>query len=206
MKCKVLLIAVSLIVIGSTAASAGTVANQNVKFALHIEPHTTRSCSKAMPAITSRDDLHRVHDMYEDIDVFFVVFDFDSVTGVQFGLTWPEAWGSAATTYCADFAIGTIVNPGDGMAVTWGDCNLLGSKPSFWPVTWSWILPNSDGEIEIGDNPSTSALTTSSCAFIEAEPDSIFNAGINVDPYEGPPGGSVGIQPTSWGAIKAMFK
>ena len=206
MKTRLLLLAVGLLVVAAAAASAGTGANENVKFALHIESHASRSCSKGMPAIGAREDLYRVHDIYEDIDVFFVIFQYDSITGVQYGLDWPTGWGSAATSHCGEFAVGSIVNPQDGIAVTWGDCNILGSKPAFWAVSWSWMLPDSDGEIKICDNPATSALTASSCLFVEAEPESIFNAGINIDPYEGPPGGSVAVQPTSWGQIKAMFR
>jgi hypothetical protein len=206
MKLRMLLVVIGLLAIAFASAHGGTAANQSIKFALHIEQHATRSCTKGMPSIATRDDLHRVHDTYEDIDVFFVVFGFDSTTGAQYGLVWPEAWGSAATSHCGEFGIGSIVNPGDGLAITWSGCQLGGAVPAFWPVAWSWLLPTSDGEIEICDNPTTSKLTASSCSFVETEPESVFYAGINVDPYEGPPGGRVAIQATSWGQIKAMFR
>lgn len=205
MKLRTLLV-VAILAIAFASAYGGTVANEDLKFALHIEQHATRSCTEGMPSMGTRDDLHRVHDTYEDIDVFFVVFGFDSIAGVQYGLVWPEAWGSATTTYCSDFAIGSIVNPGDGMAMTWVSCQIGGAVPAFWPVSWSYMVPTSEGEIKISDNRTASALTAFSCLFVESEPESVFYAGINVDPYEGPPGGEVAIEPKTWGQVKAMFR
>ena len=90
--------------------------------------------------------------------------------------------------------------------MTWSSCQTLGPRPSVWPVAWHWLLPTSDGHIEMISNPATDALVASACAFQECEPESVFYAGVNVDPYEGPPGGSVAVEPTTWGAIKAMFQ
>jgi hypothetical protein len=206
MKLLMLLVVVVVLAVGFESVCGATVANQTSKFVLHIEQHAARSCAEGMPSIGTRDDLERVHDTCEDIDVFFVIFGFDSLRGVQYGLVWPEGWGSASTTHCADFAVGSIVNPGDGMAMTWSGCQLAGAVPAFWPVAWSWLLPASEGQIQISNNPATDALTVSSCSFEEAEPESVFFAGVNTDPYEGPPGDGVGIEPTSWGQIKAMFR
>ena len=75
-------------------------------------------------------------------------------------------------------------------------------RPQYWPVAWTWLAPTSDGEIGIGSH----YLSTVDCDFQEAEPESIFNAGLNTDPYEGPPAGGVATVASTWGAVKAMFR
>jgi len=182
---------------GSTAPD-----NQNLKVVLHVEAHETRTCSKNMPSISDRADFKRVWDTYTDVDVFFVIFSYDSLTGVEFGLRWPQDWGSAFTYHCADLSIGSISDPGDGMSITWQTCQRSDARPRYWPVAWTWLAPVSDGEVEITQH----LLKTSNCAFQTSEPESIFNAGLNVDPYEGPPGGGVAVQPMTWGGVKAMFR
>lgn len=195
---------------GKTAGRVGdtfTQINDHYKIALHLEAQASRTCAKGMPALSTRGDLVRTWAGYVNLDVFLVVFQYDEITAVQFGLAWPGAWGTAATTHCGDFGIGNIVNSGDGMAVSWSTCQTPtsqgGTRPDFWPVAWSWILPASDAEIALEENPTTGRIGISDCAYVEADPDSVFFAGINVVPYEGP---FVGTEPVTWGGIKAMFR
>jgi hypothetical protein len=200
-------LAAGLLVIGclavvSPASGSTTPDNQNLKVALHVRAHETRTCSKNMPYINGRADLERVWDAYTDVDVFFVVFSYDSLTGVQFGLRWPQDWGSAFTSHCGDLAIGSIRDPGDGLSLTWQTCQTAHDRPRYWPVAWAWLSPASDGEVSVTSH----FLTVADCAFLESEPESIFNAGLNVDPYEGPPNGRVATVPATWGAVKAMFR
>lgn len=192
----------AILILARAASGTPTPDNQYLKVVLHVEAHETRSCSKNMPSITGRADFERMWDTYTDVDIFFVVFSYDSLTGVEFGLKWPQAWGSAFTCHCGDLAIGSIADPGDGMSMTWQTCQTPDARPQYWPVAWTWLSPTSDGEVEITPH----FLSTSDCAFVETEPESIFNAGLNVDPYEGPPGGGVATVPVTWGAVKAMFK
>ena len=202
MKAAMLLALAGVVFLTTAAAASTTPDNQHVKVVLHVEAHDARSCSKNMPAISSREDFVRMWDTYTDVDVFFVVFSYDSLTNVQFGLEWPQEWGSGFTYHCGDLAIGNIENPGDWVSLAWQTCQRNDVRPQHWPVAWTWLAPTSDGEIAIEPQ----YLTTVNCAFEEASPESIFNAGLNVDPYEGPPGGGVATVPTTWGAVKAMFK
>jgi hypothetical protein len=202
MKAAALLALAGVLVLASPAGGSTTRDNQNLKVILHVEAHATRTCSKNMPSISDRDDFVRMWETHTDVDVFFVVFSYDSLTGVQFGLKWPQDWGSAFTYHCGDLAIGSISEPGDGISLTWQTCQRNGARPPYWPVAWTWLAPASDGEVEITPH----FLGTADCAFQRSEPESIFNAGLNVDPYEGPPGGGVAVQPTTWGAVKAMFR
>jgi hypothetical protein len=194
---------------GKTAGRVGDTFTQNAqyKIALHLEAQAVRTCTKGMPVLSTRGDLVHTWAGYANLDVFLVVFQYDEVTAVQFGLAWPGAWGSAATTHCGEFNVGNIVNPGDGMAVSWSICQTPssqgGTRPDFWPVAWSWILPASDAEIALEENPATGKIGITDCAYLEYDPDSVFFAGINTVPYEGP---FVATQPTTWGDIKAMFR
>ncbi len=190
------------VLLARPAPASSSAGNASLKAALHVEPHQTRTCAKNMPSLAGRSDLVRTWDTYSDVDVFFVVFSYDSLTGVEFGLEWPQDWGTGFTCHCGDLAAGGISRPGDAMTLTWETCQSNGSRPACWPIAWTWLSPSSDGEVEI----SPYSLVVTDCAFAEAEPDSIFNAGLNVDPYEGPPGGGVAVEPTTWGALKAMFR
>lgn len=202
MKAVMLIALAGIMIVAQAAAASEAPGNQSLKVVLHVEAHQTRTCSKNMPSISDRADFNRVWDTYTDVDVFFVIFSYDSLTGVEFGLNWPQDWGSAFTYHCADLAIGSISDPGDGMAMTWQTCQRSDERPPYWPVAWTWLAPVSDGEVEITPH----LLKTSDCAFQTSEPESIFNAGLNVDPYEGPPSGGVALQPMTWGGVKAMFK
>jgi hypothetical protein len=86
---------------------------ETLKIALHLAPHATKqNCTN--PVITTRDDLIRQGTAGGSYDVFVILFDYGpGVTGLEYGLNWPAEWGSAATTHCADFAIGDIVDPID---------------------------------------------------------------------------------------------
>ena len=218
MKARAIAMVVVVVVIGlalpcfagrsaGRANNAFVAANEQYKLALHVAAHGTQTCTKGMPTFSTRGDLVRQWATYVDIDVFFIIFQYDEVTGAQYGLNWPAGWGTAATYHCADFAIGTIVNPGEGFAMTWTACQTPtgagGTRPGFWPISWSWIVPDSDGEIQLEENPDTGKIGLSDCGFVELGPDSVFFAGVGVVPYEGP---FVGTEPTTWGGVKAMFR
>jgi hypothetical protein len=202
MKAGMLMVLAGILAFSSAAVGSTTPDNQNLKVVLHVEAHDSRSCSKNVPVINSRADFVRMWDTYTDVDVFFVVFSYDSLTNVQFGLEWPQEWGSAFTYHCGDLAIGGIEYPGDWVSLAWQTCQRNDVRPQHWPVAWTWLAPTSDGEVAIGSQ----YLVTVDCDFQEVDPESIFNAGLNTDPYEGPPGGGVATVPSTWGAVKAMFR
>ena len=202
LKAGMLLALAGVLVLAFGAVGSTGPDNQNLKVVLHVVAHDARSCSENMPAITDRSDLVRMWDTYTDVDVFFVVFSYDSLTIVQFELEWPVEWGSGVTNHCSDLAIGSIENSGDQLSLAWQTCQSSDVRPQYWPVAWTWLMPTSDGEIGIGSH----YLSVVDCGFQEAEPESIFNAGLNTDPYEGPPAGGVATVASTWGAVKAMFR
>jgi hypothetical protein len=162
------------------------------KLAMHLAPHGAYAC-KNLPAISGRDDLvRRVASPGTDLDVFVVVFAYDSLSAVEYGLWWPPEWGSAETNFCSPMTLGSIVNPGDGAILAWTTCQVSSESAPFKPVAWSWLQPSTKGEIEFvnvpGEEPGGfGAIDCRSEEWRGYEVvDSVFYAGVGVNPYEGP--------------------
>jgi hypothetical protein len=185
-----------------------TMAN-GAKLALHIAAHNAKQNCGNMPTFATRDNIVRQVSGTGDYDVFMVVFGFAGFTGggftnVEFGLSWPAEWGSASTTHCADLAIGGIINPYDWLSISWTTCQ---TTPAIRAVCWSWINASTSGQVQIeyrpGDDP---FLGMVDCAFVEIDAESIFFAGVDMNPWEGVPDPINATEPTTWGNIKAMFR
>jgi len=178
-------------------------ANPNVKMALHLIQHTG-SC-KGVTLNTSTDIVSELGTWSTDpstggIDAFLVVFDYDSITGIEYGLSWPGDWGTASTKVCLanPIAIGGITNPGDGISISWAGatCKIPSNKPGgnsapFLLATSTWVMPTGAGDIWIRYNFATGLLGVKNCrdlSFRSCEyPDSIFSAAVvpptcDVDP------------------------
>lgn len=179
------------------------------KIALHAAVHGT-SC-KSLPTFADTLAINRTWSTLggDGVDVFTVLYDYDSLTVFEFGLDWPTEWGTAAFTPCGGpIVVGSIVNPGDGVALSFPSCQISAghagaNRPAIWTHCWTWLIPTSDGEIEIVPMPMDGGLFYVHCADGNhgeylVYPMTIYNAGVNVDPYEGPPpsGGCV-VYPTN---------
>jgi hypothetical protein len=178
-----------------------------LKMMLHIQDHNAKQSCSNLPVFASRDDITRMETGTGDYDVFMVIFDYGAgYTNVEYGLSWPAGWGSAATIQCADLNIGGIVNPYDWISLSWITCQ---TTPAYSPVAWSWINAGTAGQVQIEYRPREAnipaALGTIDCAFAEVPAESIFFAGIDVNPWEGQPD-TLAAEPTTWGGIKAMFR
>jgi uncharacterized repeat protein (TIGR01451 family) len=114
-----------------------------------------------------------------DIDVIPVFFGLNEFLVVEFGLDWPAAWGSMDYTRCAgDIAIGTILVPGDGMAIAWTCCQ----------YTWSvapgigWLSATGSGTVSLVPCPMTGDYGVVDCAPPETRaydyPAAVFGAGV----------------------------
>lgn len=143
---------VSLLV--STSAFGG--ANSGVaKVAVHVVDHSSRSCSKNMPTITSCEDIITTNAGY-NVDFFPVFFDLVEYQGIEYGVTWN---GSSCTfTSCSDLTIGDIVNAGDGVSHAWSECQ---SGPVAIPG-FGWIY--SYGSICIVPHPAAGGPNIGDCA------------------------------------------
>jgi hypothetical protein len=152
--------------------ASATGVNGNVKMALHMASHGAYSC-KNLPVISTFSDIRRNLDSFAgEADVFMVVFDYDSLRVVEYGLTWPAEWGSASTNVCVPNAltVGGITYPGDGVAIGWTypECRIPEGHPGgntrpFWVTSFSWLFPTGAGEIVIKDNPMSGNSGVESC-------------------------------------------
>jgi hypothetical protein len=175
--------------------------NSQVKFALHFAAHGTAGCggkATPLPVLATRENLVRQWNTLGDVDVFFVIFAYDSLFSYEYGLTWPADWGSCSTTVCAgDLVIGDILQPGSGLASGFNMCQEAqrhgGARPNYWPVVMHWFVPSSAGEIQILKNPASDLLGITGCwppeNPVSSPPESVFFGGVQMDPYEGPPPG-----------------
>jgi hypothetical protein len=190
--------------------------NANVKMALHLLPHGTSGCGgKVIPVIPNFAGIIRTQSSHADLDAFMVIFDYDSLSGYEYNLTWPAEWGSASTQACVgDLGVGQLVNPGDpGIAYTLsgGACKISGvNAAAFLPVAYSWFAPTSDGEIAFAANGNTGNLGVLNCPAVgdpvENWTQAVYNAGVNVTPTEFFGDDVPATVPTSWGYIKALFR
>ncbi|MFZ1946834.1 MAG: DUF11 domain-containing protein [bacterium] len=183
----------------------GTPRNSYAKIAVHIRAHG--SGCKALPAFASCRDIVTTYPGCGDIDAIPVFYDLSEFLVVEFGLTWPAAWGSCSFTRCAgDLAIGYVVNPGDGIAISWTTCQQV------WSVVpgIAWLAAGSPGLISPGPDPATGDIGVVNCAPSPGPyydyPVLYARGGVCGLPGDGPCTGPTEVQPTTWGAIKAMFK
>ena len=179
--------------------------NDSHKIAVHIKAHPT-SCTENFPTFTSCSQIVSTYAGCGDVDAIPVFFDLVEYCAVEFGLEWPAEWGTCEFAICkGDLSVGGITNPGDGIAIAWTACQ----------YTWSvapgvaWLLASGPGEIWIRPNPSTGDVGVVNCA---PSPGPYYDYPIAVG--KGGVCGTLGddpchctkLQPTTWGAIKAMFK
>lgn len=196
---KAILTAAILILTLSASLSAGT--NFNTKAWIHLEDHASRTCAKGFPAgIDSCDDI--VYTLAgQDADCFPVFFDLVEYQGFDYSLSWPATY-TCAFTSCSDLAIGTIVNPGDGISHAWYTCQ---AGPIAIPG-WAWIYDT--GEVCIISHPTAGGVIVGDCStFLDTLPSISFGcSGIGGFVSEDGNPCLAAIEPTSWGEIKSMFK
>lgn len=199
------MIRLMLLALAITALIAATVlagSNANHKVAIHVALHESRDCNSGLPDIRSCKDIAYNFDGCADVDVFPIFYDLAGVTGIQLGLRWPTSWGSCAFTPCGfEFIIGGIVNPDDGFAGTWSECQYVSQV-----VTgYGWLGPLSDGAICPVPNLTTGLIGVSDCDFAEDAPAEIYCGGACGRKGDDPCGGGFSEEKT-WGNIKAIFR
>jgi hypothetical protein len=140
--------------------------NGHVKMALHVRQHA-KGCSGV--TLGGFDDIvwslptWSTDPSTGGIDVFLVVFDYDSLSGIEYGLSWPPEWGSASTRSCIPDPVsaGTIIEPGDGMTLLWETgCKIPlgwpgGNTAPFLLAACTWLMPTGPGWIRVTENPAS---------------------------------------------------
>jgi hypothetical protein len=194
---KTLMIIITVVVIASANAFAGQ--NPLAKVAVHVIPHASRSCTKSFPSIATCEDIITTEPS-PDVDAFPVFFDLTEYQGLEYGMTWPGMY-TAVFTSCSDLTIGGIVATGDGVSHAWTVCQYSGVAIPGWAWIYDYgvicVVPspeNEEGEITIGD-----------CTPEPDVPVCVFCAGIG-DSVGDDPCIPISTEPTTWGAIKGMYR
>lgn len=190
---KALLITFCLVCVLSAAVLAGN--NPYAKVIIHVRPHNAKlGCD--MGTVTICSDI-TVTEPGADFDAFPVFFDLNEYNGCEYGITWPDWTYPAAFNNCADFVIGTIVNPGDGASHAWTGCQYGACIPSYL-----WLYADGPGRICPTVFAGTGKIQVLDCAEGLDTP-AIGCAGVFGETGDDPC--NIAIEPTTWGGIKTLF-
>jgi hypothetical protein len=183
--------------------------NIDCKVAVHVMPHADRGCGWNQPVITSCADIVAATEA-NDVDFFPVFYDLTEYHCLEYSVHWPGTY-SCAFTPCDFLHIGDIVWPVGTVPVEdqtdWIMHCFDGCQPGPTAVPgWGWIYEPGPATIRIAPTVGGGWIGVLDCAdeFVD-EPICNFAAGIGGAPGEEPCGPSA-AEPTSWGAIKAMFE
>jgi hypothetical protein len=177
---------------------------EDLKVALHVLPRGVGSCEAGLPEITDCADIISTYEGCDAFDVFPVFFGLTEVSRIEYGLTWPEAWGDCVFTPCAgDNIIGDIILPGDGVIHEWDQCHVAWSivtgYASFDPVT----LP---GTITPTANPQTGLMVATNCSGGWVFSIGLASAGICGLPGDDPCSCGCPSDQATWSSIKLLFQ
>ncbi|MFH1219275.1 MAG: hypothetical protein V1694_02335 [Candidatus Eisenbacteria bacterium] len=166
----------AILIITPAATLAG--GNSGHKIAVHVLPHGGHSC-KSLPTFTECDSIVTTYPDSGDVDVFPVFYGLTEYTAVEFALSWPAEWGTCSYATCTQtLNIGSIANPGDGIASAWTTCQ------TGWSVVpgFGWLYATGPGMVSIVPNPATDDYGTVDCASSPGPyhdpPDSVYSAGV----------------------------
>jgi uncharacterized repeat protein (TIGR01451 family) len=181
------------------------------KIAVHVKAHPT-ACTKGYPTFPNCSAINYTYAGNGDVDALPVFFDLGEYSVVECGLTWPEAaWGSGSWALCkGDLAIGSIAHSADltgpdsttqGVVIAWMECQ------STWAISpgYVWLAATGPGRICPAPSRNGGAWGVVGCQPAYSTPVATFCAGV-AGLAGDMPCSSVGVQPATWGSIKAMFK
>jgi len=195
---RIMVIAVLAVLIFVGVALAGN--NPLAKVAIHVKDHNAKQGCGNLPAIAACEDINTTYADFS-FDAFPVFFDLVEYKAVEYGMCWPDWTFSAAFTNCADFVIGEIVWPGDGISQTWISCH-----PEAIVITcWAWLYADGPGLVTVCEHPVTGEIQILDCSDNLDSPVGNYPAGVFGE-EGGEPCEPVMIEPTTWGAIKGMFE
>jgi uncharacterized repeat protein (TIGR01451 family) len=171
--------------------------------AIHVLPRdASLTCTDNFPQIEFCEEIVSTEPACE-VDFFVVFFGLDECQGFEYGLTWPEEWGSISFVSCSDMTVGAITHPGDGISQTWSECrtdNLIFTG-------YGRVDATGPGRISVIEHPTWYAPKVITCHYGAYPALLSFSGGVCGAEGDQPCNtGPQRVQPTTWGAIKAMFK
>lgn len=160
-------------------------------------------------------------DLYQPLYFYVIVcghmYNGTGFMGLEYGLTWPADWDMGSFESYADFTIGTIEFPGDGVLQAWAMCqNQL--HPYVVGILTLW--PMSPGRVSVVESPIVGCASVVDCMSVHwvvypAPPgngragwvDIWGGEGCNPCPCWGPPCyGTTPVEDATWGTIKSMYR
>jgi hypothetical protein len=195
---------VVLAVLTATAAYAGD--NPGHMLAIHVKSHPT-SCTEGYPSFPTCDAIQETYAGCGEVDIIPVFYDLVEFTGVEFGIIWSHFPSvSMVWTRCdGDASVGTIAHPGDGTVITWSTCQ---AGPSVAPG-YGWLAISGAEYVCPAGNPVTGRYGVNDCS-PTLGPDFDWSVGYSCAGTCGfvgdDPCRPVTARPSTWGAIKGIFK
>jgi len=194
-------------------ALAGT--NGNVELAIDMQAKSkTRSCATMASSYTSCSVINRsltVAAGAGNTDVIPVVYNFQGITAVGFGLDWGSSSILYAPTWtkCSDLEITTVGTSHASFELSWGTCQssaggTAGKACGFIRFT-TYGVP---GTVVIGPSASGS-FNTVDCAFQPDGLHTVHNGYLNgatatdLDPCTL---GPTATEATTWSGVKALYR
>jgi hypothetical protein len=195
-------VAILVVLVLATGALAGS--NANYRFAVHIMPHETRTCSSNMPVITDCTQIVTTYGDCGEFDAFPVFYELTEVSRIEYGLKWPASWGSCIYTACAgDNVQGDIVWPGDGVIHEWNECQ------TFWGVVagYAWFGPPAEPGIIVPTvNPGSGIFGVTDCQGSRDLAIGSASSGVCGIPGDDPCTCGCRSGSRTWSEVKALFK
>ena len=169
---------------GSAVVCSKASGSAKLKVAIHVMEHAPGPMKA--PVFTRLDQLVTSYPGTGEIDFIPVIYDLDGYLRLEFGLTWPEEWGSCQFAVAAgDIWAGGLAEPGEGIAIAWRSCQHT------WSVSTGCgrLVATGPGRICPTSNPVYRRIGAVNCASPEAAFDSaqgVYCAGIGGAPGDHP--------------------
>jgi hypothetical protein len=158
-----------IILLWSVAGAQGTAP----KMAIHVEKYAERVCHADMPDIAV-SGINSTYPGVGRINAFVVLFDYEEVHAVAFGLAWPETWMSPMWQDCGALRVGAIHNPGDQTNIMLEEC-AKGGEPVI--VGWLSVTVTAPGVIEILPSEGDGAVAIVDCDHVSPKVSEVMFTG-----------------------------
>jgi hypothetical protein len=201
---------VALVVALTGTAMAG--ANANGKIAVHIKAYPT-SCTKGYPTFTSCSQIRTTYSG-GDAHVMPVFYDLAEYTAVEVGLNFAAYCSNSWVKCKGDMSVGIIIRSADaadqpvdrrGTYVSWNTCQ------NSWAVApgYLWTCSSSPSRFCPAPNPATGKFGFEDCASVPGpsyDDPVLVSCGGMQGAVGDDPCGPTDTEPTTWGAIKSIFR
>ena len=170
---------------------------------LHVMPYKPdRSCTDMASGIEKCQDINTELAGCGYVHVFPVFVDIPECRSLTYRLVWPEDWGEMAFTSCSDVTVGQMVHPWDEISHSWTTCR----SGALLITGWGEVFARSPGRVELPYEAGGYTVITA-CSGRTTTTSLHFACGVcGAHGDDRPCDSPTDVRPTTWGAIKAMFR